>query len=83
MCKINLAVNCPFDNSNKAKKEKAGNLIDVEVPAAKNVPVVEFEKLFIYEDLEIEVKNIWFKKTVTIPVVIPGLRLLKKGIKNI
>ena len=40
------------------------------------------EKLSKYIDLEIEVKNPWHMKTVTIPAVIGDLGLIKKGIEK-
>ena len=34
-------------------------LIDLKIPADKNVWVVEFEKLSKYKDLEVEVEKLW------------------------
>ena len=51
----------------------------MKIPADKNVSVAEFEKLFKYKDLEIEVERLWHMKTVTILVVIGTLGMIKKG----
>ena len=68
----------------KNKREKTCKLIDVKIPADKNVSIAEFEKLSKYKDLEIEVEKLWHMKTVTIPVVIGALGMIKKRVpKNI
>ena len=54
-------------------------LIDVKIPADKNALVPESEKLSKYKDLEIKVEKLWHMKTVTIPVVIGALGMIKKG----
>ena len=51
----------------------------MKIPTDKNVSVAEFEKLSKYKDLEIEVEKLWHMKTVTIPVVIGALGMIKKG----
>ena len=51
----------------------------MKILADKNVSVVEFEKLSKFKDLEIQVEKLWHMKTVTIPVVIGGLSMIKKG----
>ena len=53
-------------------------MIDVTVPADKNISLKEFQKLSKYKDLEIEVK----KCGKTIPVVIGVLDMEKKGGRN-
>ena len=50
----------------------------MKIPADKNVWVAEFEKLSKYKDLAIEVETLWHMKTVTIPVVIGPLGMIKK-----
>ena len=62
-----------------AKREKTCKLVDVKIPADKNVSVAKFAKLSKYKDLEIEVEKLWYIKTVTIPVVIGALGIIKKG----
>ena len=54
-------------------------MIDVEIPADKNFSVAECENLSKNKDLEIEVEMLWHMKTVTIPVVIGALGMIKKG----
>ena len=44
----------------------------------KNVSVAEFEKLSKHKDLKIEVEKLCYMKTVTIPVVIGALGMIKK-----
>ena len=51
----------------------------MKIPADKNVSVAEFEKLSKYKDLEMEVEKLWHMKTVTIPVVIGVLGMIKKS----
>ena len=57
-------------------------MLDVAVPADKNVSLKEFRKLSKYKDLEIEVTKMWKLKTKTIPVVIGALGMIKKGTQN-
>ena len=61
------------------KREKTYKLVDVKILAEKNVSVAEFEKVSKYKDLEIEVEKLWHMKTVTIPVVIGVLDMIKTG----
>ena len=51
----------------------------MKISANKNVSEAEFEKLSKQKDLEIEVEKLWHMKTVTIPVVIGALGMIKKG----
>ena len=51
----------------------------MKIPADKNVSVAEFEKLSKHKDIEIKVEKLWHMKTVTIPVVIWVLGIIKKG----
>ena len=51
----------------------------MKISADKNVSVAELEKLSKYKDLEVEVGKLWHMKTVTIPVVIGALGMIKKG----
>ena len=57
-------------------------MLDVAVPADKNISLKEFQKLSKYEDLETEVTKMWKLKTKTIPVVIKSLGMIKKGTLN-
>ena len=66
----------------KDKREKTCKLVDVKIHADKNVSIAEFEKLSKYKNLEFEVEKLWHMKTVTIPVVIGTLGMIKKGIEK-
>ena len=57
-------------------------MLDVAVPANKNISLKEFQKLSKYKDLEIEVTKMLKLKTKTIPVVIGALGMIKKGTQN-
>ena len=54
-------------------------MLDVAVPADKNISLKECQKLSKYKDLEIEVTKMWKLKTKTILVVIGALGMIKKG----
>ena len=60
-------------------REKTCKLVDVKIPPDKNFSVAKFEKLSEYKDLEIEVEKLWHMKTVTFPVVIGALSMIKKS----
>ena len=51
----------------------------MKIPAEINVSVAESEKLSKHKGIEIEVEKLWHMKTVTIPVVIGALGMIKKG----
>ena len=57
-------------------------MIDVTVPADKNISLKEFQKLSKYKDLEIEAAKMWKLKTKTILVVIGALGMIKKRAQN-
>ena len=50
----------------KDHREKTCIMLDVAVPADKNISLKEFQKLSKYKDLKIEVTKIWKLKTKTI-----------------
>lgn len=54
-------------------------LIDMTVPSDRNIAAKEYEKLAKYKDLEIEISKMWLLKTMTIPIVVGALGMLKKG----
>ena len=58
----------------KDKQEKTCMLIDMAIPRA--------EKLSMYKDLEIEITKMWGLKTITVPVVMGALGIVKKGIEK-
>ena len=56
--------------------------IDIAVPSDRNTSVKVAEKLSKYKHLEIEITKMWGVKTITVPVVIGALAVIKKGIEN-
>ena len=66
----------------KDKKTKKCLLIDVAVPADKNVTIKEFEKRSKYKDLEIEIQRMWKMETEVLPVVIGALGVVTKVLKE-
>jgi hypothetical protein len=63
------------DNNNnnkiiKNKKEKTCTLIDVAIPADRNVVQKEAEKRLKYESLCIEIQRMWNRKCTIVPVII-------------
>ena len=59
----------------KNKKEKTCTLIDVAIPADRNVVQKEAEKKLIYKRFCIEIQQMWNLKCTIIPVIIgaPGI----------
>ena len=57
-------------------------LIDMAIPCDRNTSVKVAEKLSKYKDLEIEITKMWGLKTITVPVVIGALGVVKKGIEK-
>ena len=66
----------------KDKQEKTCMLIDMAIPSDRNTSVKVAEKLSKYKDLEIEITKMWGLKTITVPVVIGALGVVKKGIEK-
>ncbi|XP_013385591.1 uncharacterized protein LOC106155343 [Lingula anatina] len=66
----------------KNKRNKVCTLIDMAIPSERNTSVKVTEKLSKYKDLEIEINRMWGTKTITIPVVIGALGLVKKGLEK-
>ena len=64
----------------KDKQQKTCILIDMAIPSDRNASVKVAEKLTKYKDLEIE--KMWGLKTITVPVVIGELGVVKKGIEK-
>ena len=63
-------------------KQKTCMLIDMAVPSDRNTSLKVAEKLSKYKDLEIEITKMWGLKTITVPVVIRALGVVKKGIEK-
>jgi len=53
-------------------------MVDVSIPADKNISTMEEEKLSKYQDLRVELERIWKKKTKMVPVVIGALGSISK-----
>ena len=64
------------------KCEKRVTLIDMAVPADKNILEKEKEKVIKYQDLKMELKRLWKMKVKVIPVVIGALGSVSKNLKN-
>jgi hypothetical protein len=71
----------------KNKKEKTCTLIDVAIPADRNVAQKEAEKKLKYKSLSIDIQGIWNMKCMIIPVTTGAtgivMRSLKKNLKDI
>ena len=51
----------------------------MKIPADKNISVAELQKLSKYNDLGMEVEKLGHMKTVTIPVAIRDLGMIRNG----
>ena len=54
----------------------------MSIPSDRNTSIKVAEKLSKYKHLEIEITKMWGLKTITVPVVIGALGLVKKGIEK-
>jgi len=66
----------------KNKKEKTCVLIDVAIPADRNVVQKEEEKKLRYKSLFIEIKRMWNLKCTIVPVIIGDTGIVKRSSKN-
>jgi hypothetical protein len=66
----------------KNKKEKTAILIDVAIPADRNVMQKEAGKKLKYKSLCIEIQPMWNMKCMIITVVIGATRIVTKGLKK-
>ena len=57
-------------------------LIEMAIPSDRNTPVNVAEKLSKYKYLEIEIAKMWGLRTITVPVVIGALGVVKEGIEK-
>lgn len=65
------------------KKEKTANIIDIAIPASHNVIKTEQEKQRKYEELAIQLKQIWhLKSTSTQPIVISAEGIISKHLEH-
>ena len=67
----------------KNKKEKTWTLIDVAIPADRNVVQTEAEKKLKYKSLCIEIQQMWNMKCTTVPVIIGATGIVTRSLRNI
>ena len=66
----------------KDKKQRTCQLNEISVPTERNTSIKTTEKLSKYKDLGIEIEKMWSMNTMTIPVIIGALGLVKKGMEK-
>jgi hypothetical protein len=66
----------------KTKKEKTCTLIDVAIPADRNVAQKEAEKKLQYKSLGIEIQRMWNLKCTIIPVIIGAAGIVTKNLRK-
>jgi hypothetical protein len=65
----------------KNKNEKTCTLIDVAIPADRNVMQNEAEKKLKYKSLGIEIQRMWNQKCTIIPVIIGATGIVTKSLR--
>ena len=66
----------------KNKKEKTCTLIDVAIPADRNVVQKEAEKNLKYKSLCIEIQRMWNLKCTIVPVIIGATGIVTRSLKK-
>jgi len=66
----------------KNQKEKTCTLIDVAIPADRNVVQKEAEKNLKYKSFCIEIKRIWNLKCTIVPVIIGATGVVTRSLKK-
>jgi len=66
----------------KNKKEKTWTLIDVAIPADRNVVQTEAEKKLKYKSLCIEIQQMWNMKCTTVPVIIGATGIVTRSLRK-
>jgi len=66
----------------KNKKEKTCALIDVAIPADRNVVQKEAEKKSKYKSLCIEIQRMWNLKCTIVPVIIGSTGIVTRNLKK-
>ena len=66
----------------KNKKEKTCTLIDVAIPAERNVVQKEAEKKLKYKSLGIEIQRMWNLKCTNIPVIIGATGIVTRNLRR-
>jgi hypothetical protein len=65
------------------KKEKIRTLIDVAIPADRNVAQKKAEKKLKYKSLCIEIQRMWNLKCTIIPVIIRATEIVTRSLRKI
>jgi hypothetical protein len=66
----------------KSKKEKICTLIDVAIPADRNVAQKEAEKKLKYKSLCTDIQRIWNMKCMIIPVIVGATGIVTRSLKK-
>jgi hypothetical protein len=66
----------------KTEKEKTCTLIDVAVPADRNVVQNEAEKKLKYKSLCIEIQGMWSLKCTITPIIIGATGIVKRSLRK-
>ena len=66
----------------KNKKEKTCTLMDVAIPADRNVVQKEAEKKLKYKSLRIEIQRMWNLTCMIIPVIIGAIGIVTRSLKK-
>jgi hypothetical protein len=66
----------------KNKKEKTCTLIDVAIPADRNVVQKEAEKKFKYKSLCIKMQRMWNLKCMIVPIIIGATGIVTRSLKK-
>ena len=66
----------------KNKKQKTCTLIDVAIPADRNVVQKEAEKKLKYKSLCIEIQRMWNLKCTIIPIIIGATRIVTRSLRK-
>jgi len=66
----------------KNKKETTCTLIDVAIPADRNVVQKEAEKKLKYKNLCIEIQRMWNLKCTVVPVIIGATGIVTRSLKK-
>ena len=66
----------------KNKKEKTCTLIDVAIPADRNVVQKKAEKKLKYKSLCIDIKRTWNLKCTIVPVIIEATGIVTRSLKK-
>jgi len=66
----------------KIKKEKTCTLIDVAIPADRNVVQKEAEKKLKYKSLWVEIQRMWNLKCTIVPVIIGATGVVTRSLRK-